>query len=73
MTQRALRYEKQPETKAANPVEQYQLFETPEYTYGVFVTNMTEAVDLLVWFYNQRAGAENLIKGAPEKPVRSRW
>jgi hypothetical protein len=60
----ALRYEKQPETKAANPVEQYQLFETPEYTYGVFVTNMTEAVDLLVWFYNQRAGAENLIKEA---------
>ena len=44
--------------------EQYQLFETPEYTYRVFVTNMKEAVDLLVWFYNQRAGAENLIKEA---------
>jgi hypothetical protein len=25
---------------------------------------MKEAIDLLVWFYNQRAGAENLIKEA---------
>jgi hypothetical protein len=30
----------------------------------VFVTNMKEPADLLVWFYNQRAGAENLIKEA---------
>jgi hypothetical protein len=30
----------------------------------VFVTNMHWAIDLLVWFYNQRAGAENLIKEA---------
>jgi hypothetical protein len=30
----------------------------------MFVTNMKESVDLLVWFYNQRAGAENLIKEA---------
>ena len=44
--------------------EQYQLFDTPEYTYRVFVTNMKRAVDLLVWFYDQRAGAENLIKEA---------
>jgi hypothetical protein len=40
------------------------LFDTPEYTYRVFVTNMKRAVDLLVWFYDQRAGAENLIKEA---------
>ena len=25
---------------------------------------MTDAIDLLAWFYNQRAGAENLIKEA---------
>jgi hypothetical protein len=28
----------------------------------VFVTNMTEPIDKVEWFYNQRAGAENLIK-----------
>jgi len=26
------------------------------------VTDMKAAIDLLVWVYNQRAGAENLIK-----------
>jgi hypothetical protein len=57
----ALRYEKE---RTAGEPEQYQLFDTPEYTYRVFVTNRTEALDLLVWFYNQRAGAENLIKEA---------
>jgi len=59
----ALRYVK---TKTAEPgqTEQYQLFETADYTYRVFVTNMKHLVDLLVWFYNQRAGAENLIKEA---------
>jgi hypothetical protein len=36
----------------------------PEYIYRVFVTDMEQAIDLLVWFYNQRAGAENLIKEA---------
>ena len=40
------------------------MFDTPEYTYRVFVTNMKHAVDLLVWFYGQRAGAENLIQEA---------
>ena len=44
--------------------EQYQLFETPEFAYRVFVTNMRHAVDLLVWVYQQRGGAENLIKEA---------
>ena len=44
--------------------EQYQLFDSPQYIYRVFVTNMQRPIDLLVWFYNQRAGAENLIKEA---------
>ena len=59
----ALRYEKKPNAREAER-EQYQLFDTPEYTYRVFVTDMDRAIDLLVWFYNQRAGAENLIKEA---------
>src|SRR5688572_16881703 len=58
----ALRYEKEP--APVEQPEQYQLFDTPEYRYRVFVTNMKDALPLLVWFYNQRAGAENLIKEA---------
>jgi Transposase DDE domain group 1 len=58
----ALRYKKKEPT--AEEREQYQLFDSPEYIYRVFVTDMEEAIDLLVWFYNQRAGAENLIKEA---------
>jgi len=57
----ALRYQKEPETEAG---EQYQLFETSAYTYRVFVTNLEEPTAAVVWFYNQRAGAENLIKEA---------
>ena len=60
----ALRYRKKPETKGAEGPEQYQLFATPEYTYRVLVTNLEGPLDALVWFYNQRAGAENLIKEA---------
>ena len=44
--------------------EQYQLFDSSQYIYRVFVTNMKRPIDLLAWFYNQRAGAENLIKEA---------
>ena len=57
----ALRYEKEPEAGAA---EQYQLFATSAYTYRVFVTNLAEPIAAVVWFYNQRAAAENLIKEA---------
>ena len=58
----ALRYQKE---KTEEEREQYQLFDTPQYTYRVFVTNIEDgAINLLVWFYNQRAGAENLIKEA---------
>jgi Transposase DDE domain group 1 len=60
----ALRYQKKPKPAVADEPEQYQLFDTPEYSYRVFVTDMKRAVDLLVWFYEQRAGAENLIKEA---------
>jgi hypothetical protein len=59
----ALRYEKQPEAEAEEP-EQYQLFDTPEYTYRVFVTDMDAPLDALVGFYRGRASAENLIKEA---------
>jgi hypothetical protein len=60
----ALRYEKPPEPGQGEQPEQYQLFDTSEYTYRVFVTDMVGSLDALVWFYNQRAGAENLIKEA---------
>jgi len=60
----ALRYEKEPEEVEAGEAEQYQLFATSGYTYRVFVTNLEDAIELAVWFYNQRAGAENLIKEA---------
>jgi len=65
----ALRSEKKDEA----PKEQYPLRETADYVYRVFVTNMQEEIERLVWVYDQRAGAENLIKGAPAKPARSRW
>jgi hypothetical protein len=60
----ALRYEKKPEEREADEPEQYQLFDTPEYTYRVFVTNMDGPLDALVGFYRGRATAENLIKEA---------
>lgn len=58
------RYVKKPQPKKTDEPEQYQLFDTPEYSYRVFVTNMKDPIDLLVWFYSQRGGAENLIKEA---------
>jgi hypothetical protein len=60
----ALRYVKKAQASAAESPEQYQLFDTPEYSYRVFVTNITGGIALLTWLYNQRAGAENLIKEA---------
>jgi len=53
----ALRYEKEPEAPAAGQPEQLQLFETEEYIYRVFVTNMDGPLDAMVWFYNQGGGA----------------
>jgi hypothetical protein len=60
----ALRYEKKPQPQEAGEPEQYQLFDTPEYSYRAFVTSEKGPIDVLAWFYNQRAGAENLIKEA---------
>jgi Transposase DDE domain group 1 len=60
----ALRYRKKAKPDPENKPEQYQLFDTPEYSYRVFVTNIEDTIGSLVWFYNQRAGAENLIKEA---------
>ena len=60
----ALRYEKTREEVAEEDSEQYQLFETSQYKYRVFVTDMNDPIYFVVWFYNQRGGAENLIKEA---------
>ena len=63
----ALRYQKQ--DPLSQEREQYQLFDSPQYIYRVFVTDMKRPIDLLVWFYNQRAEAENLIKEANNDAV----
>jgi hypothetical protein len=60
----ALRYQKKPKPKPRQEAEQYQLFETSQYHYRVFVTNLDAPIDAVVGFYRQRAGAENLIKEA---------
>ena len=60
----ALRYIKKKQPAAEGKPEQYQLFDTAEYSYRVFVTNMNDGIAVLAWFYSQRAGAENLIKEA---------
>ena len=41
-----------------------KLFDSSQYRYRVLVINLEDAIDRLVWFYNERAGAENLIKEA---------
>jgi hypothetical protein len=60
----ALRYQKKTKPKKRNEPEQYQLFNTPEYSYRVFITDLSAPIDAVVGFYRQRAGAENLIKEA---------
>lgn len=60
----ALRKEKRREEMEAAEAEQYQLFETSQYKYRVFVTDLVEPIAFVVWFYGQRGGAENLIKEA---------
>ena len=60
----ALRYIKKRPAATEGTPEQYQLFDTAEYSYRVFVTNMSDGIAMLAWFYSQRAGAENLIKEA---------
>jgi len=60
----ALRKEKAHGEGEAEEDEQYQLFETSQYKYRVFVTDLTDPVYFVVWIYNQRGGGENLIKEA---------
>jgi hypothetical protein len=60
----ALRSEKAREGVAEEESEQYQLFQTRRYKYRVFVMDMDDPIHFVVWFYNQRGGAENLIKEA---------
>jgi hypothetical protein len=60
----ALRYDKKQKPKPESQPEQYQLFDTPEYEYRAFVTDLDAAIDVVVAFYRQRGGAENLIKEA---------
>jgi hypothetical protein len=60
----ALRKGKPREEAEAEETEQYQLFETSQYKYRVFVTDFVESIDFVVWFYGQRGSSENLIKEA---------
>ena len=60
----ALRYEKTREEMTAEETEQYQLFQTSQYKYRVLVTDFSDPINFVFWFYNQRGGAENLIKEA---------
>jgi hypothetical protein len=60
----ALRYRKEPKKRKKGAVEQYQLFETSAWKYRIFVTSLKQPIAFVAWFYNQRAGAENLIKEA---------
>jgi hypothetical protein len=60
----ALRYEKAREQPKQGEPEQYQLFATSRYKYRVFVTDLSDPIPFVVWFYRQRGGAENLIKEA---------
>ena len=52
----ALRYEKE--------CEEVEAEETEQYKYRAFVTDMSDPIYFVAWFYNQRGGAENLIKEA---------
>jgi len=40
---------------AAEQPEQYQLFETSQYKYRVFVTDMKDPINFVVWFYGHAA------------------
>ena len=65
----ALRYEKkQDRLKGDGSAGQYQLFDTPEYSYRVFVTNMTGGIALLTWLSTrQRAGRGEPHQGSQKR------
>jgi hypothetical protein len=58
----ALRYQKKPKVSTTGEPQQYQLFDTPEYGDRVFVTNMTEAIYSLVWFFYNLDYAQDLSR-----------
>jgi hypothetical protein len=60
----ALRYVQKPKAAEPGQPEQYQLFDTPAYSYRVFVTSLAAPIDALVGFYRDRGSSENLIKEA---------
>lgn len=61
----ALRYDEPEEEAEDGTAVQYQLFACGRVKYRVFVTNIEDQpIDWVVWFYNRRAAAENLIKEA---------
>jgi hypothetical protein len=60
----ALRYFKRPKAAEPGQPEQYQLLDTPGYSYRVFVADMDAAIVALLGFYRQRGFPENLIKEA---------
>jgi hypothetical protein len=57
-------YQKKPKPKPPKEPEQYQLFDTLEYGYRVFVTNLNAPIDVVAGFYRQWARAGNLINEA---------
>jgi hypothetical protein len=75
--------QKKPKPATADEPEQYQLFDTPEYTYRVFVTNMKRAIDLRVVLRSagrggepdqgsqQRCGSEGVSLGAVDDELQS--
>ena len=60
----ALRYRHKPQAPEPGQPVQYQLFDTPQYKYRAFVTDMVGAISTVVAFYDARGAAENLIKEA---------
>ena len=63
----ALRYEKAPEEMGPEEAEQYQLFETSQYKYRVFVTDFSDSIDMVVWLYRQRGGADHPLHAAAQR------
>ena len=56
--------QKEPQGQGRGHARAIPVFGIEHYSYRVFVNNMKDPIDLLVWFYGQRGGAENLIKEA---------
>jgi len=62
----ALRYEKKAKPKKSGEPEQYQLFDTPEYSYRVFVTNFDFPIDVVVGFLPATGGGGESDQGSQQ-------